>query len=217
METDYTINEKSKRLTRSNKNRILFGICGGLAEYFKISSVIFRALFLVFLLSDFFSAILYIILIFVIASESNETITDEEINRISYEKKLFYGVAIIIGGLYFLNDDFDIFSVWNIFHHWHFFDFGFVPVLLILGTIILVINLKGDKKMNEQGFKKLYLSNDDRKILGICGGLGEYFSIDPTLIRILWIGLTLFSGFFPGVLLYFILKLIVPSKPKNFN
>lgn len=60
--------------------------------------------------------------------------------------------------------------------------------------------------------KRLYLSNDNKKIWGICGGLGEYFNIDPTFIRILWVVLTIYSGFFPGVILYFILKLIIPSK-----
>jgi len=41
--------------------------------------------------------------------------------------------------------------------------------------------------------KKLYLSNTDRKIAGVCGGLGEYFGIDPTIVRIFFIFLTILS------------------------
>jgi phage shock protein C len=60
--------------------------------------------------------------------------------------------------------------------------------------------------------KKLYLSGTDRKIGGVCGGLGEYFEKDPTLFRILFVFIALFFG--SGVLLYLIMWLIVPKKPK---
>lgn len=61
--------------------------------------------------------------------------------------------------------------------------------------------------------KKLYLSNTDRKIDGVCGGIGEYFEKDPTLIRILFILVILFSFGF-GVLAYLAMWLIVPKKPE---
>jgi phage shock protein PspC (stress-responsive transcriptional regulator) len=61
--------------------------------------------------------------------------------------------------------------------------------------------------------KKLYLSDDDRKIGGVCGGLGEYFEKDPILFRILFVIITLFFG--SGILLYLIMWLIVPRKPKE--
>jgi phage shock protein PspC (stress-responsive transcriptional regulator) len=60
--------------------------------------------------------------------------------------------------------------------------------------------------------KKLYLSNSDRKIGGVCGGIGEYFDTDPTLIRILSVLLTLFS-FGSGIIIYLAIWLIVPKKP----
>ena len=60
--------------------------------------------------------------------------------------------------------------------------------------------------------KKLYLSDADRKIGGVCGGLGEYFERDPTIIRILFVLLILFSFGF-GLLAYLALWLIIPKKP----
>lgn len=61
--------------------------------------------------------------------------------------------------------------------------------------------------------KKLYLSETDRKIAGVCGGMGEAYGIDPTLCRILWVFLTLVSGIMPGVVLYLIAIIIIPAKP----
>jgi phage shock protein PspC (stress-responsive transcriptional regulator) len=60
--------------------------------------------------------------------------------------------------------------------------------------------------------KRLYLSDTDRKIGGVCGGLGEYFDKDPTIFRILFVALTLFLG--GGILLYIIMWLIMPRKPR---
>ena len=56
--------------------------------------------------------------------------------------------------------------------------------------------------------RKLYRSRNDSRIAGICGGLGEYLDIDPTLVRLVFVLLALTGGH--GVLLYIILWLIVP-------
>jgi phage shock protein C len=62
--------------------------------------------------------------------------------------------------------------------------------------------------------KKLYLSNTDRKIGGVCGGLGEYFEIDSTIFRILVIFLTIVS-FGLGVVGYLAMWSVIPRKPKG--
>ncbi|MEE0937291.1 MAG: PspC domain-containing protein [Bacteroidales bacterium] len=59
--------------------------------------------------------------------------------------------------------------------------------------------------------KKLYRSNTDRKLCGVCGGFAEYFDLDPTIIRLIFIFLTLFGG--GGVLIYLICALVVPKSP----
>lgn len=60
--------------------------------------------------------------------------------------------------------------------------------------------------------KKLYRSRTDKKIAGVCGGLAEYFNIDATIIRIIFIVLLLPGGF-PGLVPYLILWIFVPLKP----
>jgi len=60
--------------------------------------------------------------------------------------------------------------------------------------------------------KRLYLSKTDRKIGGVCGGMGEYFERDSTLIRVLFILLVVFSFGF-GILAYIALWLVIPNRP----
>lgn len=59
--------------------------------------------------------------------------------------------------------------------------------------------------------KKLTKSND-KKLSGICSGIAEYFDVDPTLVRVAYAALTVFSAGFPGIILYIILMLIMPDK-----
>ena len=61
--------------------------------------------------------------------------------------------------------------------------------------------------------KKLYRSSN-RIIAGVCGGIADYFDFDPTLIRVIYLVLSLFSAAFPGVLLYIILMLMIPNYDK---
>lgn len=60
--------------------------------------------------------------------------------------------------------------------------------------------------------KKLYLSDTDKKIGGVCGGLAEYFEKDSTLFRILFILLVIVSFGF-GILAYLGMWLVIPKKP----
>lgn len=58
--------------------------------------------------------------------------------------------------------------------------------------------------------KKLYRSEDDKMLCGVCGGIAEYFAIDSTIIRILWVILALIFG--SGVIAYIIAALVIPKR-----
>lgn len=60
--------------------------------------------------------------------------------------------------------------------------------------------------------KKLYKSDIDKKICGVCGGLADYFGIDSTIVRLLFIFLTLW-GIVPGILIYIIAAFVMPDGP----
>ena len=60
--------------------------------------------------------------------------------------------------------------------------------------------------------KKLYRSKTDRRIAGVCGGLGNYFDIDPTIIRLAWVVALFFAG--GGLFAYLLAMIIGPQEPE---
>lgn len=63
------------------------------------------------------------------------------------------------------------------------------------------------------GYRKLYRSRQNRKLAGVCAGLGVYWGIDPTLVRIAFVLGALLWWIAPVVLLYLILMVFVPLEP----
>lgn len=59
--------------------------------------------------------------------------------------------------------------------------------------------------------KRLYKSRNDKMLGGVCGGIAEYFDIDPTLVRLGWVLFCALGG--SGILAYIIAAIIIPSRP----
>ena len=59
--------------------------------------------------------------------------------------------------------------------------------------------------------KKLYRSQTDSVFCGVCGGIGKYLGIDPTVIRVIWAIVGLFAG--AGILAYIAAVIIIPKEP----
>jgi phage shock protein C len=60
--------------------------------------------------------------------------------------------------------------------------------------------------------RKLYRSRTERMVAGVCGGLAEYFNVDATVIRVLFLVLTLFGG--SGLVVYVVMWILVPDASK---
>ena len=60
--------------------------------------------------------------------------------------------------------------------------------------------------------KKLYKSETNKMLAGVCGGIAEYFNIDPTLVRLGWVVFCALGG--SGVLAYIVAALIIPRTPE---
>ena len=60
--------------------------------------------------------------------------------------------------------------------------------------------------------KKLYLSTTDKKILGVCGGIAETYDIDPTIVRLVFVFLTLVTFVAPLIVTYIVAGIIMPRK-----
>ncbi|MFO7710660.1 MAG: PspC domain-containing protein [Candidatus Woesearchaeota archaeon] len=87
-----------------------------------------------------------------------------------------------------------------------------ILILVLLNIVgVLIYYIMKDKKVKNKQLKK---SKDNKVLAGVCGGLGEYFEIDPTIIRLLWVLLTVFS-IGTGIFLYIVAAIIIPGHPQQ--
>lgn len=61
--------------------------------------------------------------------------------------------------------------------------------------------------------RRLHRSHANRVWAGVCGGIGEYANIDPVLIRLIWLLITIFSGVVPGLIGYLLAIIVIPEGP----
>jgi phage shock protein C len=216
-----------RRLYRSQKNKMIAGVCGGYAEYFDVDPMIMRVLFLLLAFvggSGFFIYLASLILLpkrpLTFSDQDAEPPVDSRVNV----RYILGGILVFIGAMFLLSN----LGVFSFMHAWDFsWEFVFPILLILLGMAI--IYYRQNEQIPEgatqaapgtegaqqtppfsQAPKQLRRSITDRKIFGVCGGLADYFSIDPNLTRILYIVLCLATGG-AGVILYFVLALIVPD------
>ncbi|KRN28486.1 hypothetical protein IV38_GL001488 [Lactobacillus selangorensis] len=67
--------------------------------------------------------------------------------------------------------------------------------------------------MNQQP-KRLTKSNN-KVLSGVLGGIADYFNIDPTIVRVIFVLISFFTTVFPGILIYIILAIVMPDAPSN--
>lgn len=64
--------------------------------------------------------------------------------------------------------------------------------------------------MQQTSYRRLFRSEKDRMLAGVCGGIADFLRVDPSIIRLLWVLFTLAGG--SGVLVYIILWIILPNE-----
>ena len=75
---------------------------------------------------------------------------------------------------------------------------------------ILQLSIKRKKKEETVMSKQLYTSRENRMICGVCGGVAEYFHIDPTIVRLIFVFFGLWAG--SGILFYIIAAIVIPNE-----
>ena len=127
----------------------------------------------------------------------------KKLNRLSGDRK----IAGVCAGL---GEHFDIDPVIiRLFFLFSVFFGGFGVLAYVIMWILVPLN--GGPPAENTTRPRLQLSSADRKIAGVCGGLGEYFAIDPVFFRVGFAVLAFTCGV--GILLYFVLWLLVPRAP----
>ena len=210
---------ETKRLRKSRKNKYIFGVCGGVAEYFEIDTSIVRILWVISIFIGGVGLAAYLVAaILMPKSEEDEKEISKEKATGKNNTGLIVGGILIFFGLLFLLDQFRFFNLnlrwWNLDRFIYFpWDLIWPLALIFLGIIIAVGRPKREEILQRVKGKNLFRSKTNRKISGVCGGLGEYLNIDPTIIRIAWILVSILSGVILGIIVYFVFALIIPEKP----
>ncbi len=220
-----------KRLYRSRTHRVIAGVCGGIGEYLNADPTLIRLGWIVLTLLGGSGIVIYVIAYFVIplkpitAGDTNQPVQQD------FTAGRVFGILFVLLGAAILLDNLEIIS----FHRWwHLsWEFAFPAFLILAGLYFLARRKKPGLTSSEpqpesetvhqtpvdagkkpSGSKTLHRSRTDKKILGICAGLAEYFDLDPTILRVAFVLFIIFSGGI-GIFLYFLLYLIIPEAPRQ--
>jgi phage shock protein C len=202
-----------KRLVRTRDDSVLAGVCGGFGQYFNLDSALVRLLWVFFTIFGGSGVLAYIVAVFIIPDESTgKDVTPRRLMDGINDKTILWCVLLVLVGiiLFFQHGDF-INSIWR-----HFWNSG-INVLLALITISVGVYLlyQERKKISTMfGLSSempLSLSEKDKQLAGVCGGIAESIGMDSTIIRFFWVYGTIMSVGI-GLILYFVLALVLPNK-----
>ncbi|MFC2088382.1 PspC domain-containing protein [Calditrichota bacterium] len=208
---------EGKKLYRSQSNRMIAGVCGGIAEYFNIDPTLVRIIVIAIALFGGVGILAYIAAIVIVPSnpETTSTAGGEPIIK---DKSLFWGSLLIILGVFFLLRQTGI---------WYGFEFWRIPWQMVWAFFLIAVGVymlynRKHTEENEDGSegksftagKKLYRSKDQKMLAGVCGGIAEYFDMDVSIVRILWAIVTIASAGI-GLLVYILMVIIFPETPDD--
>jgi phage shock protein C len=218
---------EKRRLQKSRTDRMIDGVCGGTAEYFGVDPTLVRVAWVLLIFAGGIGVILYLAGMIIMPKEP-VTVVPTVAAPPAIRNNKFWGILlVVIGSMWFLH---------NIGMHfwwqwWHLPWDVMLSVLLILagvgflfgGRNFLHTSAPAEGAPDPGGAPmepppspavrpRLLKSRADRKLFGVCGGLGVYFDIDPTLVRILFVlGAIASVGF--AFLFYVIMAIVVPNAP----
>ena len=222
-----TTTEYPKRLYKSRRNKMIDGVCGGIAEYFDVDPTIVRTLMVFSTLLGGSGFILYIVgmIIMPVNPSHQQPSQPVEPHPGRSDRHRFWAVLLILVGALILITNLGWFAA---FRWWH-LSWGTVfPIILILigvGFILMQSQKTQGASSTSDGsagpienaghsrteVKELRRSLSDRKLFGVCGGIAAYFHIDSTIVRISFICMIIASlGW--GLLLYIILTIVMPEE-----
>jgi len=231
--------EQKRRLYRSRTNKVFAGVCGGLAEYLDIDATIIRLVWVLLTLLGGAGIILYIVAFFIVPEKPVNIDDTSSPIKSKLDSTRFFGILFVAVGAVILLDNLEIFSFYRIWDTaW---EFIFPAILVLLGVYLITRRGKLQAMPSEEtiteeselsagnqtatsaesaghttNHKVFRRSLTDKKVFGICGGAGEYFGIDSTILRVAYAIFTVFSGGM-GIILYLLMYLIVPEDQSRQN
>ncbi len=221
------------KLYKSTSDRMIDGVCSGIAEYLGIDPSVVRLTLVAFTILSFGAGIIfYVVGMIVMPLKPANPSEPAEEGRSSSRKKSDAGVTtgiviLFIGIILLLHHN--VLIPWFGIFDLHLIGRLALPIILILiGSVLLMGREKESQKEDKMGepsqageplrqqaesgdMKKLFRSIHDVKVAGVCGGLAEYLKMDSTLVRLAVVLLTL-ASFGMGLILYFACALVIPKE-----
>jgi len=217
---------ESRRLYKSRADRMLDGVCGGVAEYFSLDSTLVRLAWVLLTLVGGMGVVLYLAAMIVMPVNREAPSAPPAAARERNAK--FWGILLVaVGAVWFMGN-----LGLPLWHRWWGLAWDIVlPVLLILAGVAflfggrnsMVTSAPGGPRIPlpsdqggapapaPQGRSRLYKSRTEKKVFGVCGGIAEYFDADPTMVRLLFI-IAAFASFGFMMLLYVIMAIVTPRE-----
>lgn len=194
-----------KRLERSRSQRILMGVCGGLAEYLRVDPDLVRVIWILSVLCGGIGIIPYVVAIFLLP-EGDEEVAAGQSGSLGVR---LLGLALIgLAGLLFFRA-FDVawfgtplFAFWTLRI--------LLPLaLLVAGAFLLWPRARG--AVGFSGTRKPHRSVSDRVIAGVAGGIASELGVDANLVRLAWVLAAVVTSGFAAVI-YVLLILVLPEE-----
>jgi len=197
-----------KRITRSQDDRIIAGVCGGFADYFNVDSTLIRMLWIFFTLFGGSGILGYILASIIIPDEGIEIKTKP---NLGVKKSRFWGfILVVVGVIVLIQHDYlfktILYSFWGTSLN-AIFSMG----LILIGAYMLFYRRKDlTAFFDKEAALPLHLSETDKKVAGVCGGIAESVNVDSNIIRLIWVfGTFMTAG--TGAIIYFVLMIILPK------
>lgn len=216
---------ESKRFFKSRKDRVIDGVCGGLADYLGLDVTLIRIMWLLGILVDGLGLIAYLLsMILVPVNPAHKNLTKEE--KTKRDTIFLWGAVLIVLGLFFFFQRWDLNYLRGFptrFYWWWKSPWRSLwPLgLVVLGIVYIIRVLRKEKKVGSERNnetneghvrKKLLRTPDDKLLGGVCGGIGRFLSIDPVLVRVGFAVFALATNVLVWIILYVALVIGLPQK-----
>ncbi len=200
-----------RRLRKSNYNKIILGVCGGLGEYFSIEPIFFRLLFLFSIVIGGWGIIAYLITGLIMPAAGVEKVINEsELEKIKSSNNISIIAGIILlTGLYILLDDFGYFNFLSALG----IPSRYITVLLLCVIMFFLFSFRTTAKKETSPKERFLRKTDGALFGGVCCGLAEYLDTSAASIRLIATLLTFLTMGIP-VLIYFYFLAVIPKEEK---
>lgn len=209
-----------KRLYKSRTSRMIDGVCGGVAEYFGVDPTLVRIAWLLLAFMGGMGILLYLVAM-ILMPKNPDTVPQGSADLAGKNSK-FWGLLLVSVGVVWFLSNLGV-AIWS--HWWHLpWDVVFSVLLILAGVAFLMGGRNGlhgsaepvtgaaaAPDMTPPSSSRLEKSRTNKKIFGVCGGIGRNMGVDPTIVRFAFV-LGGFASFGLAVLIYVLLAIFLPRE-----